>query len=99
MQSARSKILSGGPSKASRLKIHKPEGDDGAFKESHYRSVYFHKSGPEVDRAHDHYLNSISKAVDRFRKENNVFVVLVAMEKLDTEACHVVSEASSAALR
>ncbi|MBK8314057.1 MAG: polysaccharide pyruvyl transferase family protein [Acidobacteria bacterium] len=63
----------------------------GAFKESHYRSVYFHKSGPEVDRAYDHYLTSIAKAVDRFRKENNVFVVLVAMEKLDTEACHVVS--------
>ena len=28
----------------------------GAFKESQYRTVYFHESGPEVDRKYEHYI-------------------------------------------
>ncbi|MEK7829916.1 MAG: hypothetical protein AAB401_02460, partial [Acidobacteriota bacterium] len=64
----------------------------GAYKDSHYRSVYFHRSGPDVDQAYDHYLTGMSKAVDRFRKENGVFVVLVGTELLDREACHGMSE-------
>ena len=59
----------------------------GAYRESHYRSVYFHKSGPEVDRAYEFYLTAMANAVDRFRKQHRVFVVLVAMEMLDTDAC------------
>ncbi len=64
----------------------------GAYQDSHYRSVYFHKSGPEVDRAYRYYLTAIANAVDRFRKDNKVFVVLVAMEMLDLDACGKVSE-------
>jgi polysaccharide pyruvyl transferase WcaK-like protein len=63
----------------------------GAYKESHYRSVYFHNSGPEVKAAYDRYLTAISNAVDRFRKDRRVFPVLVAMEALDTKACKEVS--------
>lgn len=63
----------------------------GAYRDSHYRSVYFHRSGPEVDRAYDFYINSISRAVDRFRRENKVFVILVAMEMLDQHACEKMS--------
>lgn len=59
----------------------------GAYRESHYRSVYFHKSGPDVDKAYDYYLTAIANAVDRFRKQQRVFVILAATEKLDTEAC------------
>src|SRR5262245_21337146 len=64
----------------------------GAYKESQYRSVYFHNAGPEVDRKYDRYLSAMANAVDRFRKENRVFVILVAMEMLDTKACHKMSE-------
>jgi len=64
----------------------------GAYQDSHYRSIYFHRSGPEVDRAYDHYLNGMANALDRFRKENRVFPVLVAMEMLDKDACEKVSE-------
>ncbi len=64
----------------------------GAFKESHYRSVYFHNAGPNVDRAYERYLKAISNAVDRFRKENRVFPVLVGMEALDMKACKRVSD-------
>jgi polysaccharide pyruvyl transferase WcaK-like protein len=64
----------------------------GAYKDSHYRSIYFHNSGPEVDRKLDFYLSSMAKAVDRFRRENRVFLVLAATEKLDTIACRTMAE-------
>src|SRR5437870_1762249 len=46
----------------------------GAYKKSHYRGPYFHNSGPAADRAYQHYLTSIAKAVDAFRKQRKVFV-------------------------
>nr|MBA3916668.1 hypothetical protein [Terriglobales bacterium] len=55
----------------------------GAYKESHYRSVYFHNSGPEADRSYEHYLKSIANAVGAFRKRTGTFVILVATERLD----------------
>jgi len=64
----------------------------GAFKESHYRSVYFHNSGVEADRALGHYITSISNAVDAFRKERKVFVVLAATERLDARPARRISE-------
>ena len=64
----------------------------GAYKESHYRSVYFHNSGPAADRAYDHYLTSIAKAVDAFRKQRNVFVIMVATERLDARPARKISD-------
>ena len=63
----------------------------GAYKESHYRSVYFHTSGPSVRTAYQRYLNAIANAVDAFRKRHAVFPVLVAMERLDTNACQEIA--------
>ncbi len=63
----------------------------GAYKDSHYRSVYFHRSGPDVDAAYNHYLTGMSNAVERFRKETGVYVVLVCMEMLDRKACEEMS--------
>lgn len=59
----------------------------GWYKESHFRSYYFHKTGPEVDRAYEYYLNSIAEGVNRFRKEHKVFPILVAMEMVDAVSC------------
>ena len=64
----------------------------GAFKDSHYRTVYFHNSGPASDRAYQHYLTSIANAVDAFRKQRNVFVILVATERLDARPANKISE-------
>jgi polysaccharide pyruvyl transferase WcaK-like protein len=64
----------------------------GAFKDSHYRTVYFHNSGPAADRAYQHYLMSIANAVDAFRKQRNVFVILVATERLDARPANKISE-------
>ncbi len=64
----------------------------GAYKESHYRTVYFHKSGKEVEQAFERYLTTIAKAVDGFRQQRKVFTVLVATEQLDVRACERISE-------
>jgi polysaccharide pyruvyl transferase WcaK-like protein len=63
----------------------------GWYQESHYRSIYFHNSGPRVDRAFEHYLSAIAKCVSAFREEYGIFPVLVAMERLDTLACQKLS--------
>src|SRR2546427_5084863 len=63
----------------------------GAYKDSHYRTVYFHTSGPSVDAAYRRYLTAIGNAVDSFRKKHSVFVVLVAMERLDARACRQIA--------
>ena len=63
----------------------------GAYKQSHYRSVYFHRSGPQVDAAYRRYLGAMANAVDAFRSQHNVFPILVAMERLDARACEEVS--------
>jgi len=64
----------------------------GAYKESHYRSVYFHNAGPEADRALEHYLSSIVKALDAFRKQRSVFLILVATERLDARPARRIAE-------
>jgi len=64
----------------------------GTYKNSHYRSVYFHNSGPQADRAYAHYLNSIAKAVDAFRQRHEIFVILVATERLDARPARQISQ-------
>jgi polysaccharide pyruvyl transferase WcaK-like protein len=64
----------------------------GAYKDSHYRSVYFHNSGPEADRAYERYLTGIANAVAAFRQKRNVFVILVATERLDARPARKISE-------
>ncbi len=64
----------------------------GAYKESHYRGPYFHNAGPEADRAYEHYLNSIAKAVAAFRQKKHVFVIMAATERMDARACRRISE-------
>ena len=64
----------------------------GAYKDSHYRTVYFHHSGADVTAAYHRYLTAIANAIDRFRQEHSVFPILAATEMLDTDACRRVSE-------
>src|SRR6201993_3655613 len=64
----------------------------GAYKDSHYRSVYFHQSRPEADRGHEQYLTGIANAVAAFRQRRNVFVVMVATERLDERPARRIAE-------
>ncbi|HET8966561.1 MAG TPA: polysaccharide pyruvyl transferase family protein [Candidatus Acidoferrum sp.] len=62
-----------------------------AYKESQYRTVYFHESGAEVDRKFKHYLDAFVSATRAFTQKHRVFTVLVAMERLDTVACRAIA--------
>jgi polysaccharide pyruvyl transferase WcaK-like protein len=59
----------------------------GAYKDSQYRTVYFHESGREVDRKFHHYVSAITGATKTFLQRHRVFPILVAMERLDAVAC------------
>jgi len=59
----------------------------GAYKESQYRTVYFHESGAEVDAKYHRYVSAFGKAAAAFRQCHRVFPILVAMERLDAHAC------------
>lgn len=64
----------------------------GAYKKSQYRTIYFHKSGKQVDAAFDKYVSAMAAGVDGYRESRRVFPVMVAMEMLDQEACERVAE-------
>jgi polysaccharide pyruvyl transferase WcaK-like protein len=63
----------------------------GAYRQSYYRTIYFHKSGSDVDAAYKKYLAALASGVKAFRSRHNVFLILVAMEKLDTRACQALA--------
>jgi polysaccharide pyruvyl transferase WcaK-like protein len=63
----------------------------GAYEKSHYRTIYFHKSGSAVDAAYKKYLDALASGVRAFRSKHRVFLILVAMERLDTRACEALA--------
>jgi polysaccharide pyruvyl transferase WcaK-like protein len=63
----------------------------GAYKDSYYRTIYFHKSGPNVTAAYEKYLAAMAGGVKNYQKTRKVFPVLVAMEMLDQDACERVA--------
>ncbi len=64
----------------------------GAYQNSYYRTIYFHRSGPKVDAAYEKYLKAMACGVRRYKESRAVFPVLVAMEMLDRDACQRVAE-------
>jgi polysaccharide pyruvyl transferase WcaK-like protein len=64
----------------------------GAYKDSHYRTVYFHNSGPAAEQAYQKYWTAIANAVDAFRKKRNIFVILAATERLDARPAKRIAE-------
>jgi polysaccharide pyruvyl transferase WcaK-like protein len=79
------------PVKASTLKWI-AHGVGGAYKKSHYRGPYFHKSGPQVDASYEQYLNAFAQAAKVARQKYRMFPVLVACERLDAHACRSIAE-------
>ena len=64
----------------------------GAYAKSHYRTIYFHRSGRDVDAAYGKYLSAMAGGVAQYRKARAVFPVLVGMEMLDRDACERIAE-------
>ncbi len=79
------------PVKASTFKW-AAHGLTGAYKESHYRGPYFHRSGPQVEASYQQYLNAFVQAVEAARRKHRMFPVLVACERLDAHACRSIAE-------
>lgn len=55
----------------------------GQYKDEHYKSIYFHASGEEIDEKLDAYIEGLAQGVRAFQKHRDVFTILVGMEKLD----------------
>lgn len=64
----------------------------GAYKESHYQSVYFHNAGPKVTAAYQRYIGALAGAIQAYRSKHAVFPILIAHERLDARACRAVAE-------
>jgi polysaccharide pyruvyl transferase WcaK-like protein len=64
----------------------------GAYEKSYYRTIYFHRSGRDVDSAYATYLKAMASGIKRYRATRSVFPVLVAMEMLDLDACERVAQ-------
>jgi polysaccharide pyruvyl transferase WcaK-like protein len=64
----------------------------GAYKDSYYRTIYFHRSGRQVDAAYEKYLTAMAGGVRRYKESHTVFPVLIAMEMLDRDACERVAQ-------
>jgi polysaccharide pyruvyl transferase WcaK-like protein len=64
----------------------------GAYKKSHYRTIYFHRSGADVDADYERYLTAMADGVRKYRQGRSVFPVLIAMEMLDRDACEQIAE-------
>jgi polysaccharide pyruvyl transferase WcaK-like protein len=69
----------------------------GAYKASHYRGPYFHKSGPQVDASYKQYLDAFAKSLEVARKKHRMFPILVACERLDAQACRAIAERANGA--
>ena len=64
----------------------------GAYQKSHYRTIYFHRSGRAVDSAYERYIAALAGGVAQYRQERRVFPVIIGMEMLDRDACERVAE-------
>jgi polysaccharide pyruvyl transferase WcaK-like protein len=63
-----------------------------AYDKSYYRTIYFHRSGAEVDAAYERYLSAMARGIQNYRKDRAIFPVFIAMEMLDRDACHRIAE-------
>ncbi len=59
----------------------------GAHEHSHFRSVYFHHDGPEVEQELRSYLTRFAGALRDLSRKRRIFPVVVGMEALDRRAC------------
>lgn len=59
----------------------------GAYDQTHYKSVYFHKGGEKVRARQEAYLAAFAQAANRVARERGAFVMLFGSEQLDRRAC------------
>lgn len=57
-----------------------------------YDKMYFFSTSEERSQKYQHYLKEMAAAVNRYQQEHDAFVVVLGMEKLDTEACRAIEK-------
>jgi polysaccharide pyruvyl transferase WcaK-like protein len=60
----------------------------GAHKDRHFASLFFHASSDEIDRWYRAYLTQLALAVGGLCRSRSAFPVIVAMDRVDRQACH-----------
>ncbi|HVB33142.1 MAG TPA: hypothetical protein VNJ52_02025 [Patescibacteria group bacterium] len=64
----------------------------GVYADSQYRTIYFFRSGREVDAAYERYIGAMARSARLFAERHGAFPICVAMERLDTGACRRLAE-------
>ncbi len=64
----------------------------GFYRDSHYGRVFFHRSGPEINRRFEAYLRSLADTVSRFCRKRNYFPVIAGCERVDRIAVEKLSK-------
>lgn len=64
----------------------------GVYEDSQYRTIYFFRSGPQVNKAFEEYVGAIARSVRLFVQRHGAFPICVASERLDAEPCRRLAE-------
>ena len=64
----------------------------GFYKESYYRSIYFHHDSRKARAAFQRYITAWCRSIQTFRQQHRVFPILIGMEALDRPACELISQ-------
>ena len=57
-----------------------------------YDKMYFFRDNNQRRQAFHHYLKEMASAVNHYQREEDAFVVILGMEKLDAEACRIIEK-------
>jgi len=63
----------------------------GSYESAHYKSVYFHAAGPDIDHAQEAYLDAWAEGWRRYARGRDAMPLIVGMEALDRAACEGLS--------
>ncbi|MCA9693936.1 MAG: polysaccharide pyruvyl transferase family protein, partial [Myxococcales bacterium] len=63
----------------------------GQYKTEHYKSIYFHHASDKAERQLAAYHKGLADAVNAFRRDHDVFTILVGMEKLDRRSAEMLN--------
>jgi polysaccharide pyruvyl transferase WcaK-like protein len=61
---------------------------NGAHKDRHFGSIFFHAASPEIERKYRTYITQLGLAVVSICRSMPAFPVIVAMDRVDRQACH-----------
>jgi polysaccharide pyruvyl transferase WcaK-like protein len=64
----------------------------GAHRHRHFASLFFHTESPDIERKYRTYLDQLGRAVRDLCRVMSAFPVIVAMDRVDRQACRDLAE-------